>query len=165
MPYTTIIFYVLAFITVVSAVIIVSRKNVIHSAFALFFTLLGVSGFYVLLHADFIAVTQIMVYVGGILILLIFGVMLTTKITDIDIRTKNMNNIPGLIFTLGIISILIYIITTTKWNVKQPIANEETVSQIGRLILTDYLLPFEIASIVLLVALIGSAMLARRIKD
>ncbi len=165
MPYTTIIFYVLALITVVSAVIIVSRKNVIHSAFALFFTLLGVSGFYVLLRADFIAVTQIMVYVGGILILLIFGVMLTTKITDIDLRTKNMNNIPGLIFTVGIITILISIITTTKWNVKQPIANDETVSQIGRLILTDYLLPFEIASIVLLVALIGSAMLARRIKD
>jgi NADH-quinone oxidoreductase subunit J len=165
MPYTTIIFYILALITVVSAVIIVSRKNVIHSAFALFFTLLGVSGFYVLLRADFIAVTQVMVYVGGILILLIFGVMLTTKITDIDLRTKNMNNIPGLIFTVGIISILISIITTTKWNVKQPIANEETVSQIGRLLLTDYLLPFEIASIVLLVALIGSAMLARRIKD
>ena len=81
---------------------VVSRKNVIHSAFALFFTLLGVSGFYVLLHADFIAITQIMVYVGGILILLIFGVMLTTKITDIDLRTKNMNNIPGLIFTVGI---------------------------------------------------------------
>jgi NADH-quinone oxidoreductase subunit J len=105
-----------------------------------------------------------MIYVGGILILLLFGVMLTTKITDIELKSKNLNTIPGIIFTVGIISILIFIITTTKWNIKQPVANEETVSQIGKMLLTNYLLPFEIASIVLLVALIGSAMYARRIN-
>lgn len=165
MPYTTIIFYVLATITVVSVVIVVFNKNVIHSAFALFFTLFAVSGFYVLLRADFIAVTQIMIYVGGILILLLFGVMLTTKITDIQISTKNLNQIPAVIFSVGIIAILVFIIISTKWNIKQPSVNEETVSQIGKMLLTDYLLPFEIASIVLLVALIGSAMFARKIKE
>lgn len=164
MPYTTIIFYILALVTVVSAVMVVFNKNVIHSAFALFFALFAVSGFYVLLQADFIAITQIMIYVGGILILLLFGVMLTTKITDIQINSKSMNTIPGLIFTAGIITILIFIITTTKWNLKHPVDGNETVSQIGRLLLTNYLLPFEIASIVLLVALIGSAMFARRIN-
>jgi NADH:ubiquinone oxidoreductase subunit 6 (subunit J) len=91
--------------------------------------------------------------------------MLTTKITDIELRSKNLNTIPGIIFTVGIISILVFIITSTKWNLKQPVVNEETVSQIGKMLLTNYLLPFEIASIVLLVALIGSAMFARRIKD
>jgi NADH-quinone oxidoreductase subunit J len=165
MPYTTIIFYVLAAITVVSAVIVVFNKNVIHSAFSLFFTLFAVSGFYVLLRADFIAITQIMIYVGGILILLLFGVMLTTKVTDLQISTKTLNMIPSIIFTVGIISILIFIIISTKWNIKQPVMNDETVSQIGKLLLTNYLLPFEIASIVLLVALIGSAMFARKIKD
>lgn len=165
MPYTTIIFYVLAAITVVSAVIVVFNKNVIHSAFSLFFTLFAVSGFYVLLRADFIAITQIMIYVGGILILLLFGVMLTTKVTDLQISTKTLNMIPSIIFTVGIISILIFIIISTKWNIKQPVMNDETVSQIGKMLLTNYLLPFEIASIVLLVALIGSAMFARKIKD
>ena len=144
---------------------VVFNKNVIHSAFALFFTLFAVSGFYVLLRADFIAVTQIMIYVGGILILLLFGVMLTTKITDIQISTKNLNQIPAVIFSVGIIAILVFIIISTKWNIKQPSVNEETVSQIGKMLLTDYLLPFEIASIVLLVALIGSAMFARKIKE
>ncbi len=165
MPYETIIFYVLAAITVVSAVVVVFNRNVIHAAFALFFTLFAVSGFYVLLHADFIAITQIMIYVGGILILLLFGVMLTTKITDLQISTKNLNIIPSVIFTVGIISILVFIILSTKWNIKAPSANQETVSQIGKMLLTSYLLPFEIASIVLLVALIGSAMFARKIKD
>ena len=165
MPYTTIIFYVLAAITVVSAVIVVFNKNVIHSAFSLFFTLFAVSGFYVLLRADFIAITQIMIYVGGILILLLFGVMLTTKATDLQISVKTLNMIPSIVFTVGIVSILIFIIISTKWNLKQPAMNNETVSQIGKLLLTNYLLPFEIASIILLVALIGSAMFARRIKD
>lgn len=165
MSYETIIFYVLAAITVISAVVVVFNKNVIHAAFALFFTLFAISGFYVLLRADFIAITQIMIYVGGILILLLFGVMLTTKITDIQVSTKNLNLIPSVIFTVGIIAILVFIILSTKWNIKMPVSNEETVSQIGKLLLTDYLLPFEIASIVLLVALIGSAMFARRIKE
>lgn len=164
MPYTTIIFYVLAFVTVFSAVMVVFNKNVIHSAFSLFFALFAVSGFYVLLQADFIAITQIMIYVGGILILLLFGVMLTTKITDVQINSKSLNTIPGLIFTAGIITILTFIIISTKWNIKHPVDTNESVSQIGRLLLTNYLLPFEIASIVLLVALIGSAMFARRIN-
>ncbi|MCE1164728.1 MAG: NADH-quinone oxidoreductase subunit J [Bacteroidetes bacterium] len=165
MPYTTILFYVLAFIIVASAVLVVFNKNVIHSAFALFFTLFAVSGIYVLLRADFIAITQIMVYVGGILILLIFGVMLTTKITDVELKTKNLNVVPSVIFSLGIVIILIFVILSTKWNIRMAPESEETVSQIGKALLTTYLLPFEIASVVLLVALIGSAMFARKIKD
>lgn len=164
MPYYTILFYVFAALAVVSAFFVVFSRNVIHSAFSLFVTLFSVAGLFVLLRADFIAVTQIMVYVGGILVLLIFGVMLTTKITDIDLKTKNMNSFMSVVFVSGIIGILLFIIFTTKWNIKNPLANDETVSQIGVLLLTDYLLPFEIASIVLLVALIGSAMYARKIK-
>ncbi|MDD5363110.1 MAG: NADH-quinone oxidoreductase subunit J [Ignavibacteria bacterium] len=165
MPYTSILFYVLALIIVVSAIIVVFNKNVIHSAFSLFFTLFAVSGIYVLLKADFIAITQIMVYVGGILILLIFGVMLTTKITDVELKTKNLNVIPSILFSVGIITILIFVVFSTKWNLKQAVENEETVTQIGTLLLSTYLLPFEIASVLLLVALIGSAMFARRIKN
>ncbi len=165
MPYTTILFYVLALIIVVSAVMVVFNKNVVHSAFSLFFTLFAISGIYVLLKADFIALTQIMVYVGGILILLIFGVMMTTKVTNVELKTKNLNTIPSLVFSIGIVTILIFIIFSTKWNIRTGPESEETVTQIGTMLLSKYLLPFEIASIVLLVALIGSAMFARRIKE
>ena len=165
MPYTTILFYVLALIIVVSAAMVVFNKNVVHSAFSLFFTLFAISGFYVLLKADFIALTQIMVYVGGILILLIFGVMMTTKVTNVELKTKNLNTIPSLVFSIGIVTILIFVIFSTKWNIRLGLDSEETVTQIGIMLLSKYLLPFEIASIVLLVALIGSAMFARRIKD
>ncbi len=165
MPYTTILFYVLALIIVVSAVMVVFNKNVVHSAFSLFFTLFAISGIYVLLKADFIALTQIMVYVGGILILLIFGVMMTTKVTNVELKTKNLNTIPSLVFSIGIVTILIFVIFSTKWNIRSGIESEETITQIGIMLLSKYLLPFEIASIVLLVALIGSAMFARRIKD
>lgn len=165
MPYTTILFYVLALIIVVSAVMVVFNKNVVHSAFSLFFTLFAISGIFVLLKADFIALTQIMVYVGGILILLIFGVMMTTKVTNVELKTKNLNTIPSLVFSIGIVTILIFIIFSTKWNIRSGIESEETITQIGIMLLSKYLLPFEIASIVLLVALIGSAMFARRIKD
>ncbi len=165
MPYTTILFYVLALIIVVSAVMVVFNKNVVHSAFSLFFTLFAISGIFVLLKADFIALTQIMVYVGGILILLIFGVMMTTKVTNVELKTKNLNTIPSLVFSIGIVTILIFVIFSTKWNIRSGIESEETITQIGIMLLSKYLLPFEIASIVLLVALIGSAMFARRIKD
>ena len=79
-----IIFYLFAVTTIVSGFLVVSSKNIVHSAFYLLFTFFGVTGLYALLGADFIAVVQVMVYIGGILILIIFGVMLTNRITDVD---------------------------------------------------------------------------------
>jgi NADH-quinone oxidoreductase subunit J len=158
------IFYAFAIITVVSAFIVVLSKNIIYSAVSLFITLFGVAGFFVLLHADFIAVTQIMIYIGGILVLLIFGVMLTTKITDVKLKTKNINTLTSAIFVIGITAVLIFIMLTTNWKVAEIVKYDVTINKIGVLLLTDYLLPFEIASIILLIALIGAAMYARKSK-
>ncbi|MCX6166282.1 MAG: NADH-quinone oxidoreductase subunit J [Ignavibacteriae bacterium] len=164
MNYYTILFYIFALLTIASAVFLVTTKNIMYSAVALFVTLFNIACLYILLRADFIAVTQIMVYVGGILILLLFGIMLTHKITDVDIKTNNLNIIPSVIFTVGITAIIIIIMLTTKWRITVPVKNESTINEIGKLMLTSYLLPFEIASIVLLIALIGSAMYARKIN-
>ncbi len=161
---TTILFYLFAFLTVGFAFIVVFTENVIYSAVALFGSLLGVAGLYVLLNADFLAITQIMIYIGGILVLIIFGIMLTSRITNAEIRTSNLGPIPAFLATVAVLAILIYVIITTKWLVKTPIENEETIRQIGTLMLSTYLLPFEIASIVLLIALIGAAMYSRK-KD
>ena len=83
-----IIFYAFAAFTLASAALMVVSKNIIHSAVGLLFSLFGVAGIYVLLAADFLAVVQILVYVGGILILLLFGVMLTQRITSVDMRDR-----------------------------------------------------------------------------
>jgi NADH-quinone oxidoreductase subunit J len=165
MNYYTVLFYIFALLTISSAVFLVTTKNIMYSAVALFVSLFSIAVLYVLLRADFIAVTQIMVYVGGILILLLFGIMLTQKVTEVDLSSKTLNMIPSVIFAVGITSVLIFIMLTTKWNTKAPLNNETTVGQIGKMMLTGYLLPFEIASIVLLIALIGAAMYARKIKQ
>ena len=83
-----IVFYVFAAVTVASAAIVVLARSLIYSAFALLFTFFGVAGLYVLLGADFLAATQLLVYVGGILVLLLFGVMLTHKLYDLDLRSE-----------------------------------------------------------------------------
>jgi NADH-quinone oxidoreductase subunit J len=164
MTYSTVLFYVFAFLAIVSAVFVVSARNIVHSAYALFVTLFSIGVFYVLLRADFIAVTQLMVYIGGILILMLFGIMLTQKITDIEIKIKILNIVPSVIFTVGITALLLIIMLTTKWNIKTPQVNESTVNLIGKQMLSGYLLPFEVASVILLVALIGAAMYARKSK-
>ncbi len=159
---TTILFYLFAFLTVGFAFIVVFSENVIYSAVSLFGSLFGVAGLYVLLRADFLALTQVMIYIGGILILLIFGIMLTSRITNAEIRTTNLGSIPAGLISAGVLVILVNIIINTKWSIKPEILKEETIRQIGTLMLTDFLLPFEIASIVLLIALVGAAMYARK---
>ncbi len=158
-----IVFFVFAFISVVSAFIVVFSRNVIYSAFSLLFTFFGVAGLYVLLHADFLAVTQILIYVGGILVLMLFGVMLTNKVVNVELKTGTLNTIPALILVAvlgGTLSGLFY--SSWRDTPAPPAEFATTTKTLGELLMTSYLLPFEIASVVLLVALIGAAMYARR---
>ncbi len=160
-----IIFYFFALVTIVSAAIVVFSKNIVHSAFSLMFTFFGVAALYVMLNADFIAVTQVLVYVGGILVLLLFGVMLTTKVISVEMKTGTLQTLPASILVAVLAGTLCGIFWITDW--VTPVArNAElpttTSSGIGRALMTTYLLPFEVASIVLLVAMVGAAMIARR---
>ncbi|OIP59741.1 MAG: NADH-quinone oxidoreductase subunit J, partial [Ignavibacteria bacterium CG2_30_36_16] len=92
-----IIFFVFAITTVGSAFMVVTTRNIVHAAFYLLLTFFGVTGIYVLLGADFVAIVQLVVYVGGILILLIFGVMLTNKITNVQIKSGSLQLFPAAI--------------------------------------------------------------------
>lgn len=159
------IFYLFAAITVVSAFIVVSAKNIVHSAFNLIFTFFGVAGLYVLLGADFIAVVQLLVYVGGILILLLFGVMLTSRMTNVDIRTGTIHIVPAIIGVGVFWGALTAIVYKTNWIVKPAATMNPTAANIGILLITDYVLVFELLGILLLIALIGAATLARRDKE
>jgi len=187
-----IFFYLFAAAIVASAAVVCFSRNIVHAAFSLLFTFFGVAGIYVLLSADFLAVSQILIYVGGILVLLVFGVMLTNRVTNIDLRSALGARIPALIICGALLALLVSILIPGHWisfsdtpwkgspwhtnaieqvtKVTQGAAREildhqgsyGTASEIGKLLMTDYLLPFELISIVLIVALIGAAMIARR---
>jgi NADH-quinone oxidoreductase subunit J len=159
-----IVFFVFAFMTVASAFIVVFSKNMIYSAFALLFTFFGVAGLYVLLQADFLAVTQILIYVGGILVLLLFGVMLTNKVINVELKGGSMNTIPALMLVAVVAGTLGGLFYSTWKGTPAPAATTlaTTTKTLGEMLMTGYLLPFEIASVILLVALIGAAMFARK---
>ncbi|MCB9206693.1 MAG: NADH-quinone oxidoreductase subunit J [Ignavibacteriales bacterium] len=160
-----IIFYLFAAITIGSAIVVVNSKNIVHAAFSLLLTFFGVSGIYVLLGADFIAVVQIMVYVGGILILLLFGVMLTNRITNVDIRSGSIQVIPAIIGLAIFTAILFWTMTSTNWKSEKFELPSTTAFQIGDILLSEYVLIFELLGILLLIALIGAASIARRDKE
>lgn len=161
-----IVFYIFAFITLFSAFVVVFSRNIIYSAFSLLFTFFGVAGLYVLLQADFLAVTQILIYVGGILVLLLFGVMLTNKVVSVDIKAGSMQTIPALLIVAVVAGSLSGVFYSTWKSVPTPaaVALQTTTKSIGEMLMTSYLLPFEIASVILLVALMGAAMISRREK-
>jgi len=157
-----VLFAGICLMTIVAALWVVLSPNLIHSAVSLLFTLFGVAALYVFLYADFIAAAQIIIYVGGILVLIIFGVMLTNNIDDPKLSNKSQNQLVGAIFSSALLFMLVNIVFDTNWNVKELIYRESTVNDIGVMLLTKYLLPFEIVSILLLAALIGAAMLSRK---
>ncbi len=156
------VFYFFAAMTVVSAGVVVFSKNLIHSAFALLFTFFGVAGLYVFLGADFLAATQMVIYVGGILVLLLFGVMLTHKLYDLKLKSEIFQFWPALALVAVVFLILLGAMLRTTWHSLAPKPMNPTTAQIGELFMKDYILPVELASIFLLIALIGAAMIVRR---
>jgi NADH-quinone oxidoreductase subunit J len=155
-------FWVIVGITVGSAFMVVQSKSLLYSAYALLFTFIGVTGLYIFLWADFLAVVQIVVYVGGILVLIIFGIMLTNKITSVNISHTSMQKSMGAVVVIAFIGLLGYMILSTPWLVLSNAEPSDTTSAIGRLLLMDYLLPFEAVSLLLLGALIGATTLSRK---
>ena len=156
------LFISICFLVILSAFWVVMSPNLVHSAVSLLFTLFGIAAIYIYLYADFIAATQVVIYVGGILVLIIFGVMLTNKIDNATIDSKTHNKIPGLIFCSLLLIIQFYIIFNTKWHINENPIKDSTIKDIGNLLLNKYLLPFEVVSVLLLAALIGAAMLSRK---
>ena len=160
-------FIAISVIVLISALWVVIGPNLVHSAVSLLFTFFGVSGLYVLLYADFLAGTQIVIYVGGILVLIIFGVMLTNKIEGPIIPSSSRNQVVGLLTSLSLLVILLGGIYSTDWPSAsiEETTRESTVSGIGHMLMNEYILPFEVVSILLLAALVGAAVLSRKKTD
>src|SRR5262244_2248432 len=162
MDLSTAVFYLVALITVGSAFMVAFSRNIIYSAFSLLGTFAGAAGLYVFLGADFVAAVQLLIYVGGILVLILFAVMLTHRITDVEITNRAAGRIPALIITGVFIYLLIQTIRETPWAKAKELIHQPTTARIGDLFLDSYLLPFELASLVLLAALIGAVVISRK---
>lgn len=164
---TSILFYAMAALVLLSAWAIVLSQNIVRMAVYLLLTLTGVAGFYFMLHAEFLAAVQLIVYAGGTLILIVFGVMLTSKNPHMQLKTALWERMVGVLIGLVIFGLMFF----AKINTLGPAASEVTaqsqgghyqVAAIGRALLSDYLVPFEVAAVLLLVVMIGAAYMARR---
>jgi NADH-quinone oxidoreductase subunit J len=156
------LFYIFALMSVLSAVCVVVSRNIVRTAVSLLFTLLGVAGLYFLLNAEFLAAVQLVVYAGGTLILIIFGVMLTSKSPFSRFEPKLVEVIVALSFGSVLLVALIAGIVRAKFN-SQVIEAGGTypMDKLGQALLGDFLIPFELASVLLLVVMIGAAYLAK----
>jgi len=162
MPLSAVLFYGIAGVTLLSAVVVAFSRNIIYSAFSLLGAFAGVAGLYVFLAADFVAAVQMLLYVGGILVVILFAVMLTHRITDVQITNRAVGTIPALALMGIFILLLVQTILETSWVKAKELSYAATTARIGDLFLQSYLLPFELASVVLLAALIGAAVLSRK---
>jgi NADH-quinone oxidoreductase subunit J len=160
-----IIEWFLGALTLISAGLVAFTPKIIHAGFSLLFTFFGVAGLYVLLGADFLAATQVLVYIGGILVLILFGVLLTHRVHHVMVvRSEPQRAFWPVVVSLGLYWLLTLVIFFTNWPTAAESVVEPTTRAIGTQLMTNYILPFEAVSVLLLGALVGALVIAREEK-
>lgn len=157
-----IVFYLFAFVIIASALAVVTLRNIFHCALFLILCLFSIAGIYVMLHAEFLAVVQVLLYVGAVAILMIFAIMLTSKLAGREVQMTNEQTFIGTFLSLVLVGGLVFSLTATIFRTSSATPPEKSTFAIGRLLMTEYVLPFELVSVLLLAALIGAIILARR---
>ena len=158
----TVAFWVGAITSIVAAYLMVFRiKNLVRSALALTSVLGSVAIMYAILGADFLAISQLVVYVGAVMVLIIFAIFMTPGQIDVPGLVGRWQKVGALITAAAVGLISVWVVITTQWKVRDTLSDIPTAESIGGLMLTRYVLPFEIASILLTVALIGAIVVAR----
>jgi len=155
---------VLAFLMLATALGVVLLESIVHSAFLLGGVFISISGLYILLNAGFVAAAQILIYVGAVNVLILFGIMLVNKSQDFTpVRNAWLGKAATALVCFGLFALLSTMVLATTWPISSgPIAGDAALVEIGKHFFSDYLLPFELASVLLLMALIGAIVLARR---
>ncbi len=157
-------FLILSSIVIVGSLGVILLNNIVYSAFLLGGVFMAVAGLYLLLNASFVAAAQVLVYVGAINVLILFAIMLVNKREDLrDKKELKARKIASAGVCAGLLALLVRVDLVTKWPLPGPISiGEGATERIGEHLFTDYLLPFELASVLLLMAMIGAIVLARR---
>lgn len=156
-----VLFYMFAGMAAISAIWVVLSTNIVRTAVALLFTLIGVAGLYFLLNAEFLAAVQLVVYAGGTLILIIFGVMLTSKSPFSRFEPKLAEVVVAMSCGLVLLVALVAGILRATFKTQPAPTGNYPVDKLGQAMLGDFLVPFELASVLLLVVMIGAAYLAK----
>jgi len=162
---TTFFFYLLAGLAIASGVLVITRKNPVHSALALILTLLSLAGLYLMLYAPFVAGVQIILYVGGIMVLFLFVIMLVNLERSLKEKQFNQQWIAGVLaaVALGALFIAIYIKGHDLFSMPiKTVPETQNTQRIGEMLYSSYMFPFEIASLLLLVAIIGAVVMAKK---
>lgn len=156
-------FYIFAFIAVAAAAGILFARRLFHAALLLLVCFLAVAGIYAVSYAEWVAVTQILVYAGGVVVIIIFGIMLTTRAPGRPTAISNSKWFSGLLLGLAVMGFLITLfLRETVGAPTVPLMDERftLVNRFGIALMTDYLLPFEVAGLLLLITLVGAAVIA-----
>ena len=165
------IFAFLALVTIGSAVLVAFTRRIIHAAFWLFPVFAGIAGFYLYLGAQFLAAIQVLIYIGAILVLIVFAVTLTRHANDTEEKQSNRFVIPVILASFVMLLPLIGAALLNAWPAPVTDLDQVTltanvwvtdVSAIGIVLMQQYLVPFEIASVLLLAAMVGALVLARK---
>ena len=162
---TQFFFYLLAGLAIASGVVVITRKNPVHSALALILTLLSLAGLYLMLYAPFVAGVQIILYVGGIMVLFLFVIMLVNIERSQREKAFNQQWVAGVLgaLALGGLFIAIYIRGQALFSMPmKPVLETQNTQKIGEMLYSNYMFPFEIASLLLLVAIIGAVVMAKK---
>lgn len=158
----SLLFYLISFVTLITAVAAMTMRNLVHAALLLALSFVSVAGIYVLLHADFLAAVQLLIYGGAIPVLIVFGVMLTRTPGS---RESNPVNRQTVLWGSGVAALLFAVLmlalNKAEFAVKGTLTKEPSVEGIARLMLGDFLISFEVAAVLLLAAMIGAIVLAR----
>jgi NAD(P)H-quinone oxidoreductase subunit 6 len=158
-------FSILAVMMLGAALGVVLLSNIVYSAFLLAGVFMSIAGIYLLLNADFLAAAQILIYVGAINVLIIFAIMLVNKREDFAaLPGRWIRQGATALVCLGLFILLATMVLVTPWSLPaaSSVAIENTIVEIGKHFFSDFLLPFELASVLLLMAMVGAIILARR---
>ena len=157
-------FLILAVLVITTALGVVLLPNIVYSAFLLGGVFLSISGIYVLLNADFVAAAQILIYVGAVNVLILFAIMLVNKRQDFSqIPGRWIRQVSTGAVCVGIFALLSTMVLITPWDINLTGSYvENTLIAMGKHFFSDFLLPFELASVLLLMAMVGAIILARR---
>jgi len=159
-----VLFYVFAALTLLCAVLVIANpfsRSPVTSAMFLVLTIISMSGLFVLLHAFFLAAVQILVYAGAVMVLFLFVIMLLDLKEEARRKIKFFGFIAGIIAVGGIVSAFFKALTTAKGGVAESTLEGDTIS-LGKLLFTQYTLPFEIVSVLLLVSMVGVILLSKK---
>jgi NADH-quinone oxidoreductase subunit J len=159
---TAVLFYIFAAITLLGAIGVVMARHIVHAAMQLLLTLLGVAGLYFMLNAEFLAAVQLVIYVGGTLVLLIFGVMLTSHLGTRLVLVSRGEAVIVSFAGLCLLGAIIIAIVNSHFASAPPSVEPDVTRRLGMALLSDYLVPFEIASVLMLAVMVGAAYLAKR---